>query len=75
MNNNMGLQSLLNEPQRLALESEKLNIELDSLVLDHYRIFIENLTCSVHLRAEVSSFQLDFFTFSEFGFFTDRIKT
>jgi len=53
INNNMGLQNLLNEPQRLSAESDRLNHELESLVLDNYRIFVENLTCSVHLRAEV----------------------
>lgn len=53
LNNNMGLQNLLNEPQRLASESERLNLELENLVLDNYRIFVENLTCSVHLRVEV----------------------
>ncbi len=53
ISNNMGLQNLLNEPQRLSAESERLNYELESLVLDNYRIFVENLTCSVHLRAEV----------------------
>lgn len=55
INNNMGLQNLLNEPHRLTSESKKLDVELDSLVLDNYRIFIENLTCSVLLRSEVKT--------------------
>ena len=49
----MGLQNLQYEPQRLLAESERLNSELESLVMDNYRIFVENLTCSVHLRSEV----------------------
>lgn len=49
----MGLQNLQYEPQRLLSESERLNSELESLVMDNYRIFVENLTCSVHLRSEV----------------------
>jgi Vps51/Vps67 len=49
----MGLQNLQHEPQRLLSEAERLNAELESLVMDNYRIFVENLTCSVHLRSEV----------------------
>ena len=49
----MGLQNLQYEPQRLLSEAERLNAELESLVMDNYRIFVENLTCSVHLRSEV----------------------
>lgn len=49
----MGLQNLQYEPQRLLTEAERLNVELESLVMDNYRIFVENLTCSVHLRSEV----------------------
>lgn len=49
----MGLSNLQNEPQRLERESLKINGELESLVMDNYRIFVENLTCSVQLRAEV----------------------
>eukprot|EP00600_Ochromonadales_sp_CCMP1393_P012291 CAMPEP_0175009724 /NCGR_PEP_ID=MMETSP0005-20121125/7710_1 /TAXON_ID=420556 /ORGANISM="Ochromonas sp., Strain CCMP1393" /LENGTH=916 /DNA_ID=CAMNT_0016265477 /DNA_START=11 /DNA_END=2761 /DNA_ORIENTATION=- len=52
INNAMGLQSLLDEPQRLATEAERLNIELEALVMDNYKVFVENLTCSVHLRLE-----------------------
>jgi Dor1-like family len=50
----MGLQNLQHEPQRLHSEAERLNTELESLVMDNYRVFVENLTCSVHLRTEVS---------------------
>ena len=49
----MGLQSLLDEPVRLAAEAERLNVELESLVMDNYKVFVENLTCSAHLRLEV----------------------
>ena len=44
--------SLQHEPQRLSMEAERLNSELESLVMDNYRVFVENLTCSVHLRNE-----------------------
>jgi len=53
LNSSLGLQSLLDEPQRLTLEALRLNSELETLVMDNYKIFIENLTCSVHLRSEV----------------------
>jgi hypothetical protein len=53
LNSSLGLQSLLDEPQRLSLEALRLNSELETLVMDNYKIFIENLTCSVHLRSEV----------------------
>ena len=46
------LQSLKNEPVRLALESERVNVELEALVLDNYKVFIENLTCSSHLSSK-----------------------
>lgn len=49
----MGLQNLQHEPQRLTLEAARLNSELELLVMDNYRIFVENLSCSVQLRAEV----------------------
>eukprot|EP00981_Chlorochromonas_danica_P008557 scaffold2215_cov179-Ochromonas_danica.AAC.1 len=49
---NLGLQSLLREPERLNNEAERLNIELESLVLEHYKVFVENLTCSLHLQNE-----------------------
>lgn len=51
--NAIGLQSLLDEPTRLASEAERLNAELESLVMDNYKVFVENLTCSVHLKLEV----------------------
>lgn len=52
--NAIGLQSLLDEPTRLASEAERLNAELESLVMDNYKVFVENLTCSVHLKLEVT---------------------
>jgi hypothetical protein len=52
--NHMGLQKLLTEPDRLAAEAEEVNGELERLVIDNYRVFIENLTCNVHLQSEVS---------------------
>ena len=48
----MGLINLQHEPTRLSMEAEKLNHELESLVMDNYRVFVENLTCSVALRSE-----------------------
>lgn len=51
----MGLKNLLSEPQRLQYEADKVNSEFEALVMDNYKIFIENLTCSVHLRKEVSA--------------------
>lgn len=50
----MGLSNLQHEPQRLTSEADRLNAELESLVMDNYKIFVENLTCSVNLRTEVS---------------------
>lgn len=52
ISNAIGLQSLLDEPARLAAEAERLNVELESLVMDNYKVFVENLTCSVHLKSE-----------------------
>ena len=49
----MGLSNLQHEPQRLAAEADRLNQDFDSLVMDNYKIFVENLTCSVNLRSEV----------------------
>jgi hypothetical protein len=49
----MGLQSLINEPARLAREADLVNTELEALVMENYRIFVENLTCSVQLKREV----------------------
>ena len=48
----MGLQSLVNEPSRLTAAAVAANEELEALVMDNYRVFIENLTCSVELRVE-----------------------
>ncbi len=50
----MGLQNLQHEPQRLMNEATRLNGELEILVMENYKIFVENLSCSVQLRAEVS---------------------
>jgi hypothetical protein len=52
ISNAIGLQSLLDEPVRLAAEAERLNAELEALVMDNYKVFVENLTCSVHLKIE-----------------------
>ena len=49
----IGLTSLQGEPERLALEAENVNRELESLVLQNYNLFVENLTCSTRLREEV----------------------
>mmetsp|Transcript_10004 Transcript_10004/g.15110 ORF Transcript_10004/g.15110 Transcript_10004/m.15110 type:complete len:671 (+) Transcript_10004:72-2084(+) len=48
----MGLQNLQSEPMRLTAEAERLNDELDTLVMDNFRVFVENLTCSGVLRGE-----------------------
>ena len=48
----MGLQALENEPLRLQRESDRCSEELEALVMENYRIFIENLTVSVELRVE-----------------------
>ena len=48
----MGLGSLVSEPARLEAASKAANEELEALVMDNYRVFIENLTCSVELRVE-----------------------
>jgi hypothetical protein len=48
----MGLQNLQHEPIRLASEASRINIELESLVMENYRVFVENLTCSVHLKSK-----------------------
>lgn len=58
IDSSIGLQNLLNEPQRLATEAERLNNELEYLVMDNYKVFIENLTCSAHLKSEVLVFIL-----------------
>jgi tRNA uridine 5-carbamoylmethylation protein Kti12 len=48
----MGLANLQNEPQRLQSEADKLNTNFDNLVMENYKIFVENLSCSVNLRTE-----------------------
>lgn len=48
----MGLSNLQHEPRRLNSEGEKCNAELESLVMENYRVFVENLTCSEQLRSE-----------------------
>ena len=63
LNNAMGLQGLLDEPFRLASEAERLNVELESLVMDNYKVFVENLTCSVHLRLEVTYCSLTYYRY------------
>ena len=50
----IGLQKLLQEPQRLKAEAERVNAELEGLVIENYRVFVENLTVSMHLQNEVS---------------------
>ena len=49
----MGLSNLNLEPSRLSSEADRLNDELEYLVMENYKVFVENLTCSVILRAEV----------------------
>lgn len=53
VDSSMGLQKLLNEPERLHREAEQINNELEALVTENYRVFVENLTCSMHLQSEV----------------------
>lgn len=48
----MGLQNLQYEPKRLFDESQRLNNILEELVMENYRIFVDNLSCSIELRAE-----------------------
>lgn len=51
----IGLQRLLQEPQKLSDEIEKINTELESLIIENYKVFVENLTCSIQLQTEVST--------------------
>lgn len=46
----LGLKSLQNEPIRLQKEAEKWNADLEALILENYRVFVDNLACSVSLR-------------------------
>jgi hypothetical protein len=52
LDSQMGLHNLINEPIRLTREADRLNVELEALVMENYRVFVENLTCNVHLRYE-----------------------
>lgn len=54
--NDIGLQKLLQEPQRLKSEADRVNTELEGLVIENYRVFVENLTVSMHLQSEVEIF-------------------
>jgi hypothetical protein len=49
----MGLQKLLKEPERLSNEIDKINQDLESLIIENYKVFIENLTCSISLQTDV----------------------
>lgn len=45
-----------NEPQRLAMEAERFNSDLEALVIDNYRLFVQNLAASAgQLPNEVKS--------------------
>ena len=48
----LGLINLQEEPQRYTYEAECISNDLDTLVLENYKIFIENMTCSVRLQNE-----------------------
>lgn len=48
----MGLQKLLQEPQHLEEEIQKINGDLESLIIENYKVFVENLTCSMQLQSE-----------------------
>lgn len=51
---NLNLKKLLEEPQRLENEALKINAEIEALVSENYKIFIQNLTCSIEIREEES---------------------
>lgn len=51
----MGLVNLSNEPQRYKFEADKISNDLDTLVLANYRIFVDNMTCSVRLQNDDKS--------------------
>ncbi len=51
--NHLGLQKLLSEPARLLDEAGKVDVELETLITSNYKVFVENLTCSVHLQNQV----------------------
>ena len=48
----MGLQNLSAEPSRLSEDAERCNVELEKLVINNYRVFVENLTCHTELKVE-----------------------
>lgn len=50
----LGLQKLLREPSRLRAEADRIGQDMETLVSENYRVFVENLTCSVHLQKEVN---------------------
>jgi hypothetical protein len=54
----MDLSNLQFEPQRLLQESNRYNSELENLIMENYRIFVDHLACSVNLRTEVRLFNL-----------------
>jgi hypothetical protein len=53
MSAEIGLQRLLVEPQRLQGEADRVNSELEELIIEYYRVFVENLHISLHLQKEV----------------------
>jgi hypothetical protein len=53
ISSSIGLSALKNEPQRLALEAERYNSDLEALVLENYRLFVKSLTSSGQLPNEV----------------------
>lgn len=52
LNAAVGLDHLQQEPSRLRSESERLNTELETLVLDNYQVFVRHLSMSSLLRLE-----------------------
>ena len=55
-----------NEPQRLALEAERYNSDLEALVLENYRLFVKNLTYSGQLPNEVRTLDIIYFPSDDF---------
>jgi hypothetical protein len=51
--NHLGLQKLLSEPTRLLDEAHRVNADLESLIIHNYKVFVENLTCNIHLQSQV----------------------
>jgi hypothetical protein len=52
LSGSVGLEHLQSEPGRLRSEAERLNVELEALVLENYRVFVRNLSVSSQLRVE-----------------------